>query len=96
MKSTLLLKNHDRTKANQQLANSLEQVKKLSRLLPICGHCKKVRDDKGSWNQMEAYIEKHSKAKFSHGVCRDCAAKYYPDLNIYDDTADHKISDIDT
>ena len=68
-----------------KLEEALSKVKKLSGLLPICGHCKKIRDDKGYWNQIEAYVEEHSDAEFSHGICRECALKYYPDLDIYDD-----------
>ena len=67
------------------LQDALAEVKKLSGLLPICMHCKKIRDDKGYWNQLEAYIHEHSDAEFSHSICRDCAEKYYPDMNIYDD-----------
>jgi len=61
------------------------EVKKLSGLLPICSHCKKIRDDTGYWNQIEKYIQDHSDAQFSHGICRECADKYYPDMNLYDD-----------
>jgi hypothetical protein len=67
-----------------ELTQALENVKQLSGLVPICQHCKKIRDDKGYWNQIEAYLEKHSDAKFSHGICEDCAQKYYPDFDLYD------------
>lgn len=63
----------------KELKNALAHVKKLSGLLPICGHCKKIRDDKGYWNQIDSYIEKHSEAKFSHGICQECADKLYKD-----------------
>ena len=56
--------------------------------LPICTHCKKIRDDKGYWNQLESYIEKHSDAVFTHGICKECIEKLYPDLNIYDGAED--------
>ena len=69
----------------QELEDALSEVKKLSGLLPICSHCKKIRDDKGYWNQIEGYIQSHSDAKFSHGICQECAKKYYPDLDLYDD-----------
>jgi PAS domain S-box-containing protein len=68
-----------------ELKGALAQVKMLSGLLPICSHCKKIRDDKGYWNQIEAYLTKHSEAKFSHGICKECAKKYYPDFDVYDD-----------
>ena len=69
----------------RDLQEALSKVKTLSGLLPICTHCKKIRDDQGYWNQIEAYIEKHSDAAFSHSICRECAKKYYPDLKLYDD-----------
>lgn len=57
------------------LKDALENVKKLSGMLPICASCKKIRDDKGYWNQLEAYISKHSEVLFSHGICPDCKEK---------------------
>jgi len=60
-----------------ELQRALENVKLLSGLLPICASCKKIRDDKGYWNQLEAYICKHSEAEFSHGICPDCAKKFF-------------------
>jgi len=63
-----------------ELKASLEQVKLLSGFIPICASCKKIRDDQGFWSQVEAYISKHSEAKFSHGICPDCVRKLYPDL----------------
>jgi len=50
----------------------------LQGLLPICMHCKKIRDDQGIWTQMETYISTHSNAEFSHGLCSECATKFYP------------------
>jgi len=67
------------------LRNALANVKQLSGLLPICSHCKKIRDDKGYWNQIEVYIDQHSEATFSHGICQECAKKYYPDFGLYED-----------
>jgi PAS domain S-box-containing protein len=66
------------------LKKALKEVKKLSGLLPICASCKKIRDDKGYWNQLEDYIRKHSEAEFSHGVCPDCAKRLYPEFEIYE------------
>ena len=68
-----------------ELQDALAEVKKLSGLLPICMHCKKIRDDQGYWNQIESYIHEHSDAEFSHSICKDCAEKYYPDMELYDD-----------
>lgn len=72
-------------KEKEKVEEALAKVKKLSGLLPICSHCKKIRDDKGYWNQIESYIHDHSEAEFSHSICRDCAKEHYPDLDIYDD-----------
>lgn len=69
----------------EELKVALENVKTLSGLMPICQHCKKVRDDKGYWNQIELYIEQHSDAQLSHSICRDCAERFYPELNLYED-----------
>ncbi|MFW6332685.1 MAG: GAF domain-containing protein [Thermodesulfobacteriota bacterium] len=68
-----------------ELRSALSEVKRLSGLLPICSICKKIRDDKGYWNQIESYIQAHSDAKFSHRICKECAQKHYPDLNVYAD-----------
>jgi CheY-like chemotaxis protein len=68
-----------------ELKSALAQVQTLSGLLPICSYCKKIRDDKGYWNQLEAYLSDHSDAKFSHGICPDCQKKYYPQLTLEDD-----------
>ncbi len=68
----------------QDLKNALAEVKKLGGLLPICSHCKKIRDDKGYWNQIELYIHEHSEAEFSHSICPECAKKHFPDIDIYD------------
>jgi PAS domain S-box-containing protein len=65
----------------EKLTKALEEIKKLKGILPICSSCKKIRDDKGYWQQIEAYIEQHSGAEFTHGICPDCARKLYPDLD---------------
>lgn len=62
------------------LHKALAELKTLGGLLPICASCKKIRDDKGYWNQIEIYIAQHSQAEFSHGYCPDCARKLYPEL----------------
>ncbi len=66
----------ERLIADLQVA--LSNVRRLTGLLPICMHCKKIRDDKGYWNQLEAYISEHSEVAFSHGLCPECKKKYYP------------------
>ncbi len=64
-----------------ELRKALEQVKLLSGFLPICSSCKKIRDDRGYWSQIESYISNHSEAEFSHGICPDCSKRLYPDLH---------------
>ncbi len=66
----------ERDRLVAELRTALAEVKTLSGFLPICMSCKKIRDDHGYWNQLEAYISEHSGAQFSHGVCPDCAARY--------------------
>jgi PAS domain S-box-containing protein len=74
----------------KKLQKALNEVKTLSGLLPICSHCKKIRDDKGYWNQLEEYFTKYSDAKFSHGICPDCIKEYYSDLISKDENSDLK------
>ncbi len=64
-----------------ELQDALAEVKKLSGFLPICASCKKIRDDKGYWSQIEAYISEHSEAQFSHSICPECKKKLYPELS---------------
>ncbi len=65
---------------NAELKEALLKVKTLSGLLPICANCKKIRDTRGCWHQIEYYIQAHSNANFSHGICPECAKKLYPEL----------------
>jgi len=65
-----------------KLQEALEKVKTLSGMLPICAVCKKIRDDKGYWNQIEAYIRDRSEAEFSHSMCPDCLEKFYPGIKV--------------
>mgnify|MGYP001339112195 CR=1 FL=1 len=62
------------------LNNYISQIKVMRGLLPICANCKKIRDDKGYWKQVEVYIQEHSEADFTHSICPDCAKKLYPDI----------------
>ena len=86
-RSSILLKsvNHELIQKNEKLEAALSEIKTLSGMLPICAHCKKIRDDRGYWNQIESYVQEHSKAEFSHGICPECAKKHYPDMKIYED-----------
>jgi hypothetical protein len=62
-----------------RLQASLDQVQELRGLLPICAACKRIRDDEGYWQQIEAYISTHSRAEFTHGICPECARQLYPE-----------------
>jgi PAS domain S-box-containing protein len=64
-----------------ELQEAIAKVRTLRGLLPICSSCKKIRDDKGYWNQIEAYIEEHSDAAFSHGIYPECLRRIYPDMD---------------
>ncbi len=64
-----------------ELKDAIDKVKTMSGLLPICSSCKKIRDDKGYWNQIESYIRSHSNANFSHSICPACAKELYPDFS---------------
>ncbi|MFP4521687.1 MAG: MASE3 domain-containing protein [Fibrobacterota bacterium] len=68
----------DLAKRNKELEKALSEVKTLSGLLPVCSVCRKVRDDKGYWDKIEAYITKNTGTKFSHSMCPECAREYYP------------------
>lgn len=66
----------------QELERALGEVKTLTGLLPICAHCKNVRDDQGYWQAVEHFIEERSEAQFSHGICPDCLKKLYPEFAV--------------
>jgi len=71
----------ERVEAEAALAKAKEaELRQLMGLLPICASCKSIRDEKGNWQKLESYIEAHSQAAFSHGVCPECARRLYPDL----------------
>ncbi|MBI2424402.1 MAG: PAS domain S-box protein [Candidatus Hydrogenedentes bacterium] len=63
-----------------ELQGALKEIKMLSGMLPICANCKKIRDDTGYWNQLEVYIQEHSDAQFSHGLCPACVHELYPEF----------------
>jgi PAS domain S-box-containing protein len=72
----------EREKMIRELQAALAEVKTLSGLLPICASCKKVRDDRGYWSQIETYIAKHTTASFSHGLCPECGGKFLKEAGI--------------
>ena len=71
------IKTSELKEKNDELMKALEEVKTLSGILPICSNCKRIKDSKGYWNQVESYITNHSDAQFSHGLCESCAKKLY-------------------
>lgn len=81
-------------KLSNELKASLSEIKTLKGLLPICAVCKKIRDDNGYWQQLEEYIAMHSDAQFTHGFCRECAAKILEDAGI--DSPGKKVEPEDT
>jgi hypothetical protein len=89
----------ERERLVDELQDALARVKTLSGLLPICSSCKKIRDDRGYWTQVEGYITEHTQAQFSHGICPDCLTKLYPEYaekngigNGHEHTAENKDS----
>jgi PAS domain S-box-containing protein len=71
----------EREKTIQELQSAIEQIKTLKGLVPICAWCKKIRNDKGYWEQVEAYVSRYTEAQFSHGICPDCVKKAYPEFS---------------
>ena len=67
---------HDK---KNKLQKALDEIKILQGIIPICSHCKQIRDDDGIWNQIEKYINEHSEASFSHGICPDCLETHHPE-----------------
>ena len=78
-------KNAHLEKMNRDLTEALDEIKDLRGILPICAHCKKIRDDDGYWKQLETYFNKHAGIQFSHGICPKCAKELYPEIPLYED-----------
>ena len=70
---------HEKEENIVKLKKALKEIKTLEELVPICSYCKKIRDDQGYWNDLETYLDEHTQATFSHGICPDCMMKHYPD-----------------
>lgn len=68
--------------ARAALEQTLAELRTLRGILPICSHCKRVREDDGDWEAIEAYVRRHSEAEFSHGICPDCLTRHYPETLI--------------
>ncbi len=75
----------EREKLINELQEALKEIKTLRGILPLCSYCKKIRNDKGFWEQVDVYIHKYSQADISHSICPDCAKEHYPDLKLFDD-----------
>lgn len=71
----------ERARLIAELRTTLARLKTLEGLLPICSHCKKIRDGEGRWQEISFYIRTHSRAEFTHGICPDCLEKYYSSEN---------------
>ena len=78
----ILRQNSELQETNRKLSEALEANKIMRGLIPICGYCKKVRDDKGYWNQVESFVAQHSAAQFSHGICPQCYEKQMKALGL--------------
>ena len=79
-----ILENEQKSSINN-LHKAINEIKTLQGIIPICMHCKNIRNDKGYWDKIESYIAKHSGVDFSHSICPECADKYYPDEKLYDE-----------
>lgn len=71
----------DITHIKNELREKEKELQKLRNIIPICMHCKDIRNDEGFWGQVEAYIAKHSNVDFSHGICPKCLKKHYPEYS---------------
>jgi len=69
---------HERKKLLEHIEEASNKIRTLQGLLPICSHCKKIRDDEGYWKEIESYISEHSDLQFSHGICPECSKKFSP------------------
>ncbi len=73
---------------NRELRDTLDEVRRLRKMLPICASCKRIRDDDGYWQDVADYLHQHAALDFTHGLCPDCLARLYPDLQEEDATND--------
>lgn len=80
LRSKLGITNNDLREANINLKNAFNEIRQLKGILPICASCKKIRDDKGYWQQVEEYVRDRTDAEFSHSLCPECSELLYPDF----------------
>jgi hypothetical protein len=71
---------HSLVLRTKELNEAIAEIKILSGMLPICAKCKRIRDDKGYWNQLESYLSEHSDLRFTHSLCPECARALYPEM----------------
>jgi len=71
--------NRELNSKNAKLQEAYEKIRLLSGIVPICAHCRKIRDDGGYWSQLESFLAKYSETLFSHGICPDCMKELYPE-----------------
>ncbi len=80
----LIYMNSQLNEKNKAFSDYINEIKTLRGLLPICASCKRIRESKGRWTEIEAYIYKNSEVQFSHSICPECSKELYPDEDIYD------------
>jgi hypothetical protein len=80
LNNELINQARDLARKNRELENARKKIKVLGGMLPICSCCKKIRDDRGYWTQIEGFIREHSEAEFTHGLCPDCLRENYGDM----------------
>lgn len=80
--SRLVVNQLEVRRSAMRLAEALERVHQLSGLLPICAHCKRIRDDRNYWSEVESYLSKHAPVTFSHGICPSCVAEHFSGLGL--------------
>lgn len=78
--ATLVVSQLELRRVSHALAEAAANVKTLSGLLPICSHCKAIRNDKDYWESVEMYVKTHTEAVFSHGICPECVRKHFPEF----------------
>ncbi len=83
--SRIIRAERERDRLIEELQSAMDRIETLQGILSICSKCKKIRNEDGSWTQVESYVKQRSKAEFSHGLCGDCAAKLYPDIDLSKD-----------
>ncbi len=71
----------ERERLIKDLQDAVARIKTLEGMLPICSHCKKIRDEAGEWHEISNFLQDHSPVEFTHGICPDCITKFYPEFN---------------